>query len=170
MNFYKVTPINEFSGSRRWFVDEIGLQVVKDKYTNYNKDPLHVIDRWDEFKVIPIKEILFDFGGMLRIGTPIVKETIGDTNFELMVTHIPFLLEALNSESFNYQTYWKCGTRFFSYIFSSDVKDQLKNTFSAKGKIYEEMIEGFNRDMDNAIAKSNGRVVSIKPYHEDKNV
>jgi hypothetical protein len=166
MNFYTVEPIDSLSYSRRWYVDDIGLEIVKDKYVNYNKDPLHVVNRWNEFKVEEANTVLFDFGGMLRIGTPIIRELVFDTQFELMVTHIPILLEALDSERLLFPKYWKCGTRFYSYIFSLEVKDKLKKLFKKKKDLYNEMIEGFNKEMDKVVEQTNGKVITLKPYHQ----
>src|SRR5271165_7011428 len=92
MIFYRIVPKDPMSPSRRWFVDESGEELVRELYTNYNGT-----NRVDDFKYDETKEVWFDFGGMMRMNTPKVIEMIDDVKFELYVTHVAILLEALKS-------------------------------------------------------------------------
>ena len=165
MKFYLVQPTNKYSPSRHWFVDEVGLVKVKNKYTKYGRDPNNTIDRWSDFEAKVTNKVWFDFGDMLRVNTPSVKEIMYGTTFELFVTHIPSFLEALKSPHHMDEEYWQCSGRYHNYVFSEKVRDSLMEKFSLKEKLYNEMIEGFNKEMDDVIAKSN-HVVSINKYHK----
>lgn len=162
--FYHAVPIKKDSPSRNWFVDEIGLELVKEKYSNYPKRGF-TVNRWCEYKVTKINTFWFDFGGMIHTETPKVQETIDGATVEILVTHIPTLLEALDSERLNDPNYWQCANRFNNYIFSHRIRDMIKTAFTAKAKLYEEMIEGFNKHIDDVISKSNN-LMSMKKYHK----
>ena len=165
MIFYLVKPKDSQSPSRKWFVDEFGLEKVRDKYTNYSKRPCVITNRWSEFEATQTKHIWFDFGGMLRVGTPSVKEVIYGVEFEVIVTHIPTFIEALSSPNHSSGDFWQCSCRWHNYVFDKTVRDKLIHEFTSKQKLYDEMIEGYNKAMDNAIARSNN-VISAKKYHK----
>lgn len=169
MNFYHVMPVSQTSYSRKWFVDGAGLEKVRYKYEHYNKNPDHIINRWADFKVKPVKKIWFDFGGMVRVGTPSVSEKIGDVDFELLVTHVPYLVSSLKNPRMVLDSYyWQCATRFNNYVFSTAVQHRLIEEFEKKENLYSEMIEGYEKEMDAAIA-NNPHVVSAKKYHRGNN-
>lgn len=168
MTFYLIKPKDESSHSRKWFVDEFGLEKVKAKYTAYNKHPDNIINRWPEFDADITDKIWFDFGGMLRVGTPNVKEVVCGATFELIVTHIPIFIHALKSKDHMSGDYWQCGGRWHNYVFGKKVRDKLITKFTAKEKLYNEMIEGFNKEMDDVISK-NDKVISLQKYHRDYN-
>lgn len=169
MNFFHITPKESLCGSRRWFVDDIGLNTVKSKYENYEKHGV-VVNRWNEFTYKKVDLVWFDFGGMMHVETPVVSTKIHKTTFELLVTHVPTLIGALSSKSLMHDGYWQCATRFNSFAFSLETHEKLMECFTQKSKIYEEMIEGFNKHLDNVIASTNGRVRSIKKYYVDPKI
>lgn len=167
MKFYTIVPKNEQSFSRRWFVDEVGLQYVKNHYTNYPKDPSNPINRWDEFKSELTDAVWFDFGGMMHKNTPHIKEVMDGVTFEIPVTHIEYLLAALSTKELDDKKHWRCSTRFWNYVFTQKTKNKLKKIFTEKSKLYQEMIEGFNKDMDRALEEGRkaGKIIGMKKYH-----
>jgi hypothetical protein len=170
MKFYTVVPKSKESYSRRWFVDEVGVKLVEKKYTNYEKVPGQPVNRWGEFKIEPTDKVWFDFGGMMHKNTPVVKETLHGVEFSMPVTHVDFFLEALDNPELNDPSYWQCPMRFWCAVFSPETKSELKKIFTEKSKLYEEMIEGFNKDMDDALeaGRKAGRIIGMKKYHKDK--
>ena len=160
--FYRAFPIKKDSPSRKWFVDEMGIEIVKNKYSNYPKHGF-ILNRWGEYEVAKIETFWFDFGGMLHKDTPIVKEIVDGVVIEIFVTHIETLLEALDSVRLNDHNYWQCSNRFHSYIFSRENRDKIKTAFTSKARLYEEMIEGFSKHLNDVISKSNN-IISLKKY------
>lgn len=160
MIFYRIEPKDPMSPSRRWFVDEVGEKLVKELYSNYNGT-----NRLDDFNYAETKEIWFDFGGMMRMNTPKVFEMYENVKFELHVTHVATLLEALKSPRHSHNN-WQCGTRFNSYVFSLETRDKLIELFTKKFELYQEMIEGFDKEMDETI-KNSKHLIGMKKYHKD---
>ena len=141
MKFYSIMPIDMGSPSRRWFVDDIGLDKVKGLYSNHKgRNRLH------EFKIEETKEVGFDFGGMMRVNTPIIEEVVYNCVVCLPVTHLEYFLESLETDVKD--GVYQCGLRFWNYVFSLETRDILLNLFKSKMSIYEEMIEGYKRDLE----------------------
>jgi len=141
MKFYTITPIDEMSPSRRWFVDDIGLELVKMKYQNYKG-----FDRWDEFKVEETNEVGFDFGGMMHVSTPNIEEELFNCKFSLPVTHLPYFMDSLIDCVKD--NVFQCSLRWWNYVFSVKVRDGLLELFNSKTELYKEMIEGFEKDKE----------------------
>src|SRR5690349_20069584 len=96
--YYFVKPKDSGSSSMRWYVDSPGLDVVKHRYTFYGRDPLNIVNRWDEFEVSETKEIPIDFGGMLCLTEPEVFIRDGDiASFKMKVSHLPSFIHALQN-------------------------------------------------------------------------
>lgn len=167
MKFYYIKPKEKLSYSRRWYADEKGLIEVEKKYRNYSKDPENIVDRWDEFKASETKDMFYDFGGMMRIGTPEVSEDVMGVKIGMPVTHIDYFIMATERNDLSKDGIWQCPARFVCGVFSYEFRDAAREVFQSKQKLYEEMIEGFNKDMDAAIgdAMKNGRLISLKKYH-----
>lgn len=122
MRFYSVEPAPH-SFSRRWCVDDAGLEVVRQRYTQYPKDGGH-IDRWHEFTVEEAPKVRIDFGGMMRMDEPVSSFSLYGTAFSIMVSHLPYLCEALETPRDD-DLLWNIGTRFWVYVFSRETVQQM---------------------------------------------
>lgn len=80
------------------------------------------------------------------------------------VTHIDYFIMSIERKEFSTETYWQCPSRFHATVFSLKFRDMAKEVFTSKQKLYEEMIEGFNKEMDDMI-RNNPHVLARKNYH-----
>jgi hypothetical protein len=158
MNIYRVQPKDKHSFSRRWFVDDVGFELVKQKYTLYGREYEEKVNRWDEFKYELVNNIWFDFGGMMHKDTPQVKEVVCGVEIDILVTHVDMLLAALSSTRLLSPTYWQCGTRYNNYIFSLDFLKELKKVFKDKEKEHQKLCTEFFDMIDSRIKKSKENV------------
>ena len=154
MNFFFIQPKDKSSFSRRWFVDDVGLEIVKQNYSFYGREGEEKIDRWDDFKCEPTDTIWFDFGGMMYANTTNIKEIVCGIKVDIMITHTEVLLGALLSNKLLSPTYWKCATRYNTHIYSLDFHKELKRVFKEKEKQHEKLCKEFYDMVDLRIKKS----------------
>ena len=180
MIFYSIKAKDKDNyNSRRWLVDSLGLRIVKNHYMTYPKDKNNVdngetINRWDEFEVKKVDTIGFDFGGMMYMGTPTIKEQVGKTLIQIPVTHIEYLIMVMKKVDVDREhkvlksdkKYVYFGTRFWNYIMSIPHKNAILKVFTKKEKLYEEMIEGLNKEMDRVAKEVN--ILQMQKYHKEK--
>lgn len=153
MKFYSVVPAPH-SFSRRWCVDDVGLEVVRQRYARYPKGDGH-IDRWHEFTVGDAPEIRIDFGGMVLTDEPVSSFSLHGSTFNVLVSHIPHLCEALETPRGNDpQHVWDIGTRFWMYVFSVDTAQQILSLVKALEIETREQRRVAEERMQQALARS----------------
>lgn len=150
MTFYFVEPKNPGSLSRRWIVDDVGLEKVKDHYQNYKKDPTNPYNRWGNFGYKVINEINLDFGGMMFMDTPDITEKIDGTTINIPVTHLSiFLNVALSFNMYDKKRdFWCFRMWHFVVGISKETRNKLYKKFKSKEHLYQEMAEGLKKHID----------------------
>lgn len=98
LHFYQIFPKDETSRSNRWVVDDSGLEYVSNHYRNYKKSnsDATAIDRWHEFQVEELKNLIMDFGGMVMEKEPILDFSIDDMKFSVRLRGINDFLDAFD--------------------------------------------------------------------------
>lgn len=165
MKYYFIEPEDKHSLSRRWYADEFGLEAIKHRYQNYNKDPANVIDRWHEFKTTEVKEVKIDFGGMISLDEPHVKVHDGDVSFKMLVSHLSYFIDSLEKaiveESETYPGMVAIGLRWWNVCLSQET---AKRILPDAVKLFincEEMIEGSRKDFQAKIDKINKTKINV---------
>lgn len=175
MKYFYIHPIDKLSHSRRWITDELGLEAIRFRYENYDKDPKNLVNRWNEFVVEETKEVVVDFGGMYCMSEPEVRIKDGDAFYSMQVTQLPMFAASLQkpqlSERYSGAAYiamWR-----WNLCLSLETIQRILPLVVELEKNCEEMLEGVEKDWAERIEKINrdgGKIVSIRqepPKDED---
>ncbi len=172
MKFHFISPLELYSPSRRWITDDIGFKVVENMYVNYPKG----YNKWTEFQNRVIRKFSVDFGGIMSMDEPVISLKIGKNSLEMKVTHLPLLVEALNTKRYakdepGHGIIWSFGMfPRLATAWHQSTRDLVLAKAEVLAKNCDEMIEGCNRDFDDKIAQANrDRIVVLsKPRSKPK--
>lgn len=143
-------PVDLSSPSHRWLVDEDGLEVVKNHYSNYPKDPNNPIDRWHEFKVEQINYFNIDFGGIYHTVEPHFSQKIYGIEFEGCVTHIPIFIEALDDKFFHQRwKVWRFNMWNIFVVLSRKTRNHIKKVFESKKSDWKLLLKNYDNSLRN---------------------
>jgi len=141
MKYYYIQPKDENSYSKRWHVDEDGLEHIKDHYENYTRKTELTIDRWEEFKYKEIDEIYFDFGGSMHGEMPNAEVKIDGIRFGCPCSHYVDLISFIASKNKPVQVYniW-----VRSYCFNIETRSKIVAAFAAGTHQFDKDLARFN--------------------------
>ncbi len=167
MKYFYIHPIDIMAPSRRWITDERGLEAIKFRYENYDKDPQNLTNRWSDFEVEEIQDVVVDFGGMYCAAEPEVRIKDGESFYSLQVSHLPYFVESLkkpqHSERYEGVAYIPMWRRHL--CLSYETIERILPLARELNKNCQEMQEGVDRDWSERIAeinKNGGNILSIR--------
>ena len=162
------------SGSRRWITDELGLEAIKFRYENYDKDPNNIINRWSDFAVEETNQVYVDFGGMYCADEPEVRIKDGESFYSMQVSHLPFFVESLKKPQLSHRYEGAAYIPMWRWNLCLSLKT-IKRILPLARKLNkncQEMLEGVERDWTEKINELNKSGVGLfsfrQPPPEDK--
>lgn len=161
--FYTVFPKDPMVTARWWCVDEHGLEYVTDHYTNYNKDPDNIVNRFGEYEVKEVKELYFDFGGMYRKGTPECLIDFDDVSFNVLVTQVSTLLDSLQYKPCwkEDRNLWRCRVWHHCWALGLDTVKELIPLVHNLNEQTKPIADKLEKEMDDDLA-DNKHLLRIK--------